>query len=255
MSQYSSDVTLAARQRLWRVSRREPTFDLFPWVLDQAGIGLNGHADVLDLGCGNGAYERALAERHHTGMGVAVDLSAGMLAKVNDGERVRADAQAIPFAGDSFDTVLAPHMLYHVPDVEAAARECRRVLRPSGRLVAVTNGEGNVLRLAEIVEEAVGTGWRMHREVDRRFSLENGAETLRTAFESVERVDCPPSEVVVTDADVFADYVASTADPYSDQVSVPWDEVVRRAREIAATETASDHGLRLIASVGCFICR
>ena len=51
MMQYATDVNLAARQRLWAISRREPDFDLFTWVLQW----VEGDR-VLDVGCGNGAY-------------------------------------------------------------------------------------------------------------------------------------------------------------------------------------------------------
>src|SRR5262249_10578626 len=38
------------------------------------------------------------------------------------------------------DRVLAAHMRFHVPDRVAALRELRRVVRPGGRVVLVTNG-------------------------------------------------------------------------------------------------------------------
>ena len=52
-------------------------------------------------------------------------------------------------------------MLYHVPDIALAAAEARRVLRPGGVFVAVTNGRAHLAELRTLVEAAVGTGWRM----------------------------------------------------------------------------------------------
>lgn len=254
-SQYATDRNLASRQHLWAVSRREPPFDLYPWVLDLAGLGTGSAADVLDLGCGNGRYEQLLTERRHGGARVALDLSGGMLAQVEGAARVQADAQHLPFPDGSFDVVLAPHMLYHVPDVARAASEARRVLRPGGSFIAVTNGEANLVGLAAIVEEAVGGGWRLLRPADNHFSLESGAVQLAPVFTTVERVDTPRSDVVVTDVGAFAGYVASIADAYQDQVDRPWSEVVERARARCAQQVA-DHGeLRLGSAVGAFICR
>lgn len=256
-TQYATDVNLAARQRFWSVSKREPPFDLFDWVLDVAGIGAGGERerDVLDVGCGNGSYEEVLTRRGHKGAAVAVDLSFGMLEHVQGAGRVQADAQALPFDAGRFDVVLAPHMLYHVPDVAAAARECRRMLRAGGVFVAVTNGEHNIAGYLELVQRAVGGGWRMRRPAEGQFSLENGGDQLAAAFESVERVDCPPSDVVVTDLDALADYISSVGDHYGSEVGCSWDEVVARARAIASASIDSDGALRWTTSMGAFVCR
>jgi len=253
-SQYADDRNLAARQRLWATSRREPAFDLFSWVLDVARITSGGTQCVLDVGCGNGSYERALFGRGHRGMRVALDLSAGMLPHVTSAARVRADGQNLPFAEDSFDIVLAPHMLYHVPDVRAAARESRRVLRQGGLFVAVTNSVSNFMELRGLVETAVGTGWKMRRPSDVHFSLENGAALLSTSFASVTTVECPQSQLVSTDVDALADYVASTADHYEPQIDKSWAEVVEGVHDLATAWLSSNGELRLSTTAGAFVC-
>ena len=253
-TQYATDANLAKRQRLWTESRRDPEFDLFPWVLDLAGIRQGDTRRVLDVGCGNGVYERLLRASGHFGARVSVDLSAGMLALVTDAACVHADVESLPLADQAFDVVLAPHMLYHVPDRVAAVREMRRVLRSGGACVAVTNGEHNFAEFKHLMERAVGTGWKMWRPVDQYFSLESGTEQLRTAFESVTRVDCPASDVVVADLDAFTDYVDSIADHYEAEVGVPWADVVQRARTLAAEAMEASGELRLTASVGAFVC-
>ena len=254
-TQYATDGNLAARQRLWSGSRREPPFELFGWVLDQVGIVAGDSRRVLDVGCGNGSYERVLAERGHVGPRVALDLSAGMLTQTPEAARMQADVQLLPLADSTFDVVLAPHMLYHVPDVAAAACEARRVLRPGGVFVAVTNGEANLAELGQLIEAAVGTSWKLVRPSDRHFSLENGAGPLAAAFARVERVDCPPSAVVVADVDAVVDYVASVADHYEAEVGRPWTEVVDRVRVLAREAMAGSRELRLSSAVGAFVCR
>jgi SAM-dependent methyltransferase len=252
---YTDDQKLAARQRLWAASRREPGFDLFSWVVETAGLGPGSTEDVLDVGCGNGTYERALGAQDHRGRLVAADLSGGMLQEVAAPQRVQADVQMLPLRQASVDVVLAPHMLYHVPDVALAAQEMRRVLRSGGRAVAVTNSTQNLIELNHLVETAVGGGWKMLRPHDVQFNLETGGEELAEAFATVERVDCPPSAVVVTDLDAVAAYVASVDDHYSEQVDLPWPVIVERVRELAQ-EAADEHGeLRFTSAVGAFVCR
>ncbi len=121
-TQYATDRNLASRQQLWSSSGRVPEFDLFSWVVDLADVTQGSTQSILDVGCGNGAYERALVQRGHRGPRVALDLSAGMLPLVNDAAPVLADVQALPFSRRCFDLVLAPHMLYHVPDIRGCSQ-------------------------------------------------------------------------------------------------------------------------------------
>ena len=250
-SQYATDANLRARQRLWEISRRDPPFALFPWVLDLAGAHHGG--PVLEVGCGNGGYLELV-------QAVGVDLSLGMLSAARSrarGPLANASAERLPFRDGAFAVALAPHMLYDVADRPAAVRELRRVLQPGGTCVAVTNGVHNHTELVAMVEDAVGHGWRLHRPADVGFSLENGAEQLRTAFESVERVDCPPGIVSVTDADALAGYVASVGDHYGPEVAswTSWDAVVEECRRRAAERIAEEGALRLHTSMGAFVCR
>lgn len=253
-TQYATSANLAARQRFWAVVDRQPRFELYDWVLGVAGLDAGSGDDVLDVGCGNGRYETLLSARGHRGRVVALDLSPGMLAEVVAPARVLADAEHLPVAASTFDVVLAPHMLYHVDDIGRAARECRRALRPGGRFVAVTNGTNNIHPYTELVERAVGTGWRMDRPSSERFSLDNGAALLAPAFRSVTCVAAPSGEVVVTDLDALTDYIASVGDTYGPSSGQPWDAVVRRARDLAAAEMDRSGALRWPTEVGAFVC-
>lgn len=74
-----------------------------------------------------------------------IDLSSEMLAIARQraaelGREVdlrEADAQALPFEDDSFDTVVCTYSLCNVPDDAIAIREMKRVLKPGGKLVLV----------------------------------------------------------------------------------------------------------------------
>ena len=61
----------------------------------------------------------------------------------------------LPFADSNFDVVTARHMLYHVPNMTKAIREAKRVLKPGGRFLAVTNDDGYMLAFWEAVFEAL----------------------------------------------------------------------------------------------------
>jgi arsenite methyltransferase len=95
---------------------------------------------VLDLGCGTGVATQVL--RRHGCAAVGLDLASRRLAlaRENDPELavVVADARSLPFADASLDGILAECSLTLAGYSAATLSECRRVLRPGGRL-AVTD--------------------------------------------------------------------------------------------------------------------
>lgn len=230
-TQYADDRNLAARQRLWQ--QQVPPFDGVNWVLDLAGAGPGTR--VLEAGCGNGLYLRALRERQARAVGC--DLSMGILRTAGHPWLLNADVTALPVGDGAVDVVLACHMLDLVPGRAAAIRELRRVLAPGGRCVAVTNGAGHLRALRDLVEHAVGQsnpGWRQ-RVSAGEFTAENGAAQLAAAFAAVTLVRPDPvPPVVIRDAAVAADYVASLADHYQDEVPGPgptwWKTCAARSR-------------------------
>lgn len=103
---------------------------------------LSPHAGqrILDLAAGTGTSSVALA-RSGAEI-VAADFSPGMIA---EGRRrhadvpgvsfVEADATALPFGDEEFDSVTMSFGLRNVQDVDAALRELLRVTKPGGRMV------------------------------------------------------------------------------------------------------------------------
>ncbi len=252
-SQYADDTNLRARQRIWE--HQEPAFDVVSWAIELAGV--TSGMRVLDLGCGNGRYLMSMAALGATPIGV--DVSAGMLASCPAGALVAADAVELPFPEAIFDTVLAPHMLYHVSDRISAAREVRRVLRPGGTCVAVTNGAGHLASLRDLVEKAVrpvAADWQWADPLARAFSLENGVEQLSVAFDDVRCLrPTDPGRAVVTDADVAAEYVASVGDLYGPHASLAWGRVVEAVREQVSRRIAARGKFVIEGDVGALVCR
>jgi len=109
-------------------------------------------ARVLEVGCGEGE----LSERIVRGLGVelvALDQSERMveLARARGVDARVGDVQELPFEDGSFDVAVAAWMLYHVPDLDRAVGELARVLRPGGRLVAVTNRADHLGEMFKLV--------------------------------------------------------------------------------------------------------
>ncbi len=55
-------------------------------------------------------------------------------------ERSGLDGQALPFPDDAFDAALSTWTMCSIPDIDAALRELRRVLKPGGSLHFVEHG-------------------------------------------------------------------------------------------------------------------
>lgn len=109
-----------------------------PWMTESLGYAQTGGLDVLDVGCGQGIdlYHYAAAGARATGIDLTprhCELARQHLA-VMDREAivVSGDAEQMPFDEASFDGVSSNGVLHHTPDMPAALREIRRVLRPGG---------------------------------------------------------------------------------------------------------------------------
>jgi SAM-dependent methyltransferase len=92
---------------------------------------------VLEVGCGSGMGLPYL--REHARMVVGGDYTMALLEEARrhlpDAHLVRIDAQRLPFRDQSFDAVLMLEMIYYVTDQQAAFAECRRILKPGGKLM------------------------------------------------------------------------------------------------------------------------
>ena len=132
-------------------------------------------------------HEEALRRRGHRGTVLGVDLSPGMAAEASaSAPAAVADAQALPVRDGAAYVALAPHMLNHVLDIPRALAELRRIVRPGGVALVVTNGARHKREIAELVLAATG---RTHQWDGTRFDTAVAARLLPTAFHSVTTYD------------------------------------------------------------------
>lgn len=96
---------------------------------------------VLDLGCGKGRFASRLAAEGARVIGL--DLSQAMLTAATGLSRVRGTASRLPFTDQAFDSVIAIEVIEHLPSVEQALAEVRRVLRPGGIVAIVDKNAGS----------------------------------------------------------------------------------------------------------------
>ena len=106
--------------------------------------GLDGDAfgDGLEIGSGTGYFSLNLLQLGVIQRLTATDISSGMLKRLAstaaslglDVETVETEAETLPFEDESFDIVFGHAVLHHIPELEKAFEEFRRVLRPGGAI-------------------------------------------------------------------------------------------------------------------------
>ncbi|MCL2213222.1 MAG: class I SAM-dependent methyltransferase [Oscillospiraceae bacterium] len=172
---------------------------------------------ILELGCGNAVFWKAVADRLPTGIKLTLsDFSEGMLeaAKGNTNglsfieNYAVIDAQSLPYSDNSFDVIIANYMLYHVPNVQKALSEISRILRPNGFFFAATFGKDNLKEVTDIFHDYDNRIDSVLNEMVAVFGLENGGGILGKYFNSVE-MEKFENNLHITEFDSLLDYFLS----------------------------------------------
>jgi len=157
---------------------------------------LSGVRSALDLGCGFGYMAEEVARRSHPAATIiGVDAHAAnwrpfvrRVRSAGRGARFRRMRirSVLPWADGSFDLVVCSYSLYFFPE---ALPEIGRVLKETGRLLAVTHSEESVRDMLVLVGAAQERSALL--TLVERFSAESGSAALSAQFKIVERVDYP----------------------------------------------------------------
>jgi SAM-dependent methyltransferase len=177
-SQYATEDRLQARKAAYENAEGDDPREFAFQAVAEAGP-----RRVLEVGGGEGE----LAERIVQELGadvVGIDQSERMV-QIQRSKGIDArvgDVRELPFGDGEFDVAVAAWMLYHVAELDRGLAELARVLRPGGRLVAVTNAVDHLQELWDLARRATSL---------RRFTFrsENGEKSLRRHFARIERRD------------------------------------------------------------------
>jgi 2-polyprenyl-3-methyl-5-hydroxy-6-metoxy-1,4-benzoquinol methylase len=93
---------------------------------------------LLDIGCGNGKYLDMMRSLGWQVEGVEVDPAAVRQARSLELEVRQGCLEDQDYSTDSFDAITLRHVIEHVHDPLALLKECRRILKPTGRIVITT---------------------------------------------------------------------------------------------------------------------
>jgi ubiquinone/menaquinone biosynthesis C-methylase UbiE len=237
--QYKDASNLDARIRLHKLFSVNK-YGWHPWVFDH--FDLPPRCRILELGCGPGYLWLDNIDRIPSGWEVTLsDFSAGMLEGTRRNLETKRqfqykviDAQSIPLESESFDAVIANHMLYHVPDRSLALAEIRRILKPAGTFYASTNGNQHLIEMYSLVRKFDAKLASWGRVIDP-FTLENGMAQLPPWFTDIKLYRYEDS-LEVTEAAPLVEYILSG------WAQITLGEQEQQFRQFVARELESHRG-------------
>lgn len=187
-------------------------------------LNLQAGQHVLELGCGNG--QLWCENIHNLPEGLHLTLSdrsegmlnqtRGKLERMADMLQERGieityqvmDANDLQLEPESFDCIIANHMLYHVENKDGCFQAIARALKPAGTFCCATNGCNHMKELHKLVAEFDERIEMPFMGVTSSFRLENGEEQLRKFFQNI-KCDRQENALIVDEADAIYDYVYS----------------------------------------------
>ena len=94
---------------------------------------------LLDVGCGNGEYMDRMRQLGWDVVGVEPDGRAVSVAREGLGLEVfEGTLEGAKFPHDYFNAITMNHVIEHACDPIGLLKECRRILKPGGKLVVIT---------------------------------------------------------------------------------------------------------------------
>ena len=216
-----------------------PKVDFVEWVMHH--VALQGDENLLDLGCGTGRYYNYIHTNYpdvtYTGIDTANDMTAEHPAP---SRIIHSPMDEIPFEDDTFDVVMANHVMYYAANVVDVVKEAQRVLKPNGLFVASTSSVTTTPQFRELFRRAIllvsppgaSRDVKVPGGLHQRFALENGSRLLAKHYFAVVRHDLPGA-FVFDEVDPIMDYLESMRDTREPQLpeNISWDQVMLIMRE------------------------
>lgn len=250
--QYRDASNISARISLHKEYSKNPV-SWFNWLFEKCALECG--ANVLEIGCGDASLWTQNIEKIPENISVTLtDISYGMIkdATRNIGEDDKRftyeimDAHRIYKLDDSFDVVIANHVLFYCDDLDMVCREIKRVLKPSGTFICSTYSSRHMKEISELVKGFDDRIELSAGHLYERFGKENGKQILGKYFKNV-KWNQYEDELFVPTAEPVVEYVLSCHGNQNRYIVDRYKEFVSYVKQ------KTDNGLYITKDAGIFI--
>lgn len=225
------------------------------WLFDQLGD-VDG-CNILDVGCGEaGLWNRNFDKLKDNCQITLTDISEEMLkhAQIKLGDKASrftfslADVQELPFEDESFDKVIADHMIYYVRNYKRALAEIFRVLKPDGKIYLSATGKDHLQELPKLLSD-FNESIRISGFSLKKFNLENGEKHLSKWFHDIELYKYQDA-LVITEEEPLLQYILSASGNISD---ILIGDRLQEFRAFLQNQITKEDGLHITKNIGLFV--
>lgn len=250
--QYRDASNISARISLHKKYSKNPV-SWFNWLFEKCALECG--ANVLEIGCGDASLWTQNIEKIPENISVTLtDISYGMIkdATRNIGEDDKRftyeimDAHRLYKLDDSFDVVIANHVLFYCDDLDMVCREIKRVLKPGGTFICSTYSSRHMKEISELVKEFDDRIELSAGHLYERFGKENGKQILGKYFKNVEWNQYE-DELFVPTAEPVVEYVLSCHGNQNRYIVDRYKEFVSYVKQ------KTDNGFYITKDAGVFI--
>lgn len=223
-SQYENASNISARIRLHKEfsSNKQGWFPwifetgILPQVISHTSNNSNEIVHILELGCGEGSLWTENLHRLPENVHITVsDISEGMIRDIrrNIGRDERFtygcfDCQQIPAQSNTYDIVIANHLLFYCDDITQVCKEVKRVLKEDGVFLCSAYGSAHMQEITNLVQNFDSRIILAAENLYERFGLENGEEILSKYFPNIE-IQKYDDAIVIDKATPLIEYILS----------------------------------------------
>lgn len=218
---------------------------------------LNGK-NILELGCGNGELWLANQKRIPRNAHICLsDVSKGMIRDVEENLKNIPgdfsfevfDCRQIPKPQDSYDLVIANHVLFYVSNLDAAFSQVEQVLKPGGVFCCSTYGRDHMKEISQLVKEFDSRIALSEVNLYDVFGLDHGEELLKCRFRLVEKKEYD-DHLEVSDAGALMEYILSCHGNQQEYLSDRYEEF----REFLEKKMEKKGYIHITKQAGAFRC-